>query len=129
MATVKNNNKRPVFLNLLRVRLPVAGLVSILHRITGVLLALLLPGLFYLLQLSLESEAGFRRVQELLAPAPARLLLLALIGLLAQHFFSGIRHLLLDLDLGVSRRAGGRSAWLALAASLAFTLWAGVALW
>ena len=51
----RNNNQRPVYLNLLRIHLPVGGVVSILHRVTGVLLALLLPYSLWFLQQSLAS--------------------------------------------------------------------------
>ena len=59
--------QRPVFLNLLRIRQPVTAVLSILHRITGVLMVLLLPGLIYLLDLSLRGPAQFDQVAELFA--------------------------------------------------------------
>ena len=52
----------------------------------------------------------------LLHTLPARILLFVLLVMLAHHFFAGVRHLLLDLDIGVSRNAGKRGAWLVLAA-------------
>ena len=112
----RNNNQRPVYLNLLRIHLPVGGVVSILHRVTGVLLALLLPYSLWFLQQSLASAEDYKRVTALLHTLPARILLFVLLVMLAHHFFAGVRHLLLDLDIGVSRNAGKRGAWLVLAA-------------
>lgn len=110
-------SKRPVYLNLLKIRLPIGGVVSIVHRITGVLLVLLVPAGAYLLQESLESAAAFERVRSLLGSGLGRWALLVIVWMSAQHLFSGVRHLLLDIHVGVERRSARRSAWLVLAAS------------
>jgi succinate dehydrogenase / fumarate reductase cytochrome b subunit len=115
----RNNNKRPVYLNLLRIHLPVGGVVSIAHRITGVLLVGSLPLMLLLLQQSLASTEDYQRVATLLQTLPARVLLLVLAVTLAHHFFAGVRHLLLDVDVGISHAGGRRSAWLVLAAVVA----------
>jgi succinate dehydrogenase / fumarate reductase cytochrome b subunit len=121
-----NNYKRPVYLNLLRIRLPVTGVLSILHRITGVLLVLLIPLLLAGLQRSLEDPQFFEQLR-LISGAPAgRILAGAVLWLLAQHFYSGIRHLLLDLDVGIDRLAARRSAWLAFVAAGLTVLLVGV---
>lgn len=122
-----NKNKRPVYLNLVKIRLPIGGIVSILHRITGVLLVLSLAPLFYVLQLSLSSEAGFLRLAAWTQPVAVRALLLLLLLMYLQHIFSGVRHLLLDLDIGVSKTVSRASAWLTLFASLLCIALLGVA--
>lgn len=109
--------KRPVYLNLLKIRLPIGGVVSIAHRITGVLLVLLVPAGAYLLQESLESATTFEHVRALLSSGFGRLALLVVVWMCAQHFFSGVRHLLLDIHVGVERRPARRGAWLVLIAS------------
>lgn len=109
------NKKRPKYLNLFRIRLPIGGVVSILHRITGVLLVLALPLAFLLLQESLRSPESFAQVVALLRSLPARVFLLLAMALLAHHFLAGVRHLLLDLDVGISRRGSSLGAWLVLA--------------
>jgi succinate dehydrogenase / fumarate reductase cytochrome b subunit len=109
-----NSHKRPKHLDLLRIRLPVGGVVSILHRVTGVLLVLALPLAFLLLQKSLQSPEGFAQVIAQLSSLPARVLLLFVTTLLAHHFLAGVRHLLLDLDIGISRSGGRVGAWLVL---------------
>ena len=107
-------NKRPKNLDLLHIRLPVGGVVSILHRVTGILLVLVLPFGFLFFQRSLQSPEGFAHITTLVASLPARMLLFCVAVALAHHFLAGIRHLLLDLDLGISRDGGRFGAWLVL---------------
>lgn len=114
METVK---KRPVYLNLLKIRLPIGGVASIAHRITGVLLVLLLPIAIYLLALSLESLAGFHKVVSFLTSVSGRIIVLVSVWLFAQHFFSGIRHLLLDINIGVEKDTARVGAWLTFLAA------------
>lgn len=109
---MSSSHKRPVFLNLLQIRQPVTAVLSILHRLTGVLMTLLLPGLIYLLVLSLESEDGFAQVASLLSSNPAKTVIVILAWVLAHHLLAGVRFLLLDIDLGVSRAAARKTAWL-----------------
>lgn len=108
------NRKRPVYIDLLRIRLPVGGLVSILHRVSGVLLVLALPFLLWVFQQSLVSAEDYQRITGLLQKFPLRILLFLLILALAHHLLAGIRHLLLDLDVGMGRRGGRLGAWLVL---------------
>ena len=109
------NNKRPVYLDLLRIRLPVGAVVSILHRVSGVLLVIALPLLLWLLQESLASADRYQHVTGLLQNIPARIALFLLTLALAHHSLAGVRHLLLDLHIGISRRGGRLGAWLVLA--------------
>ena len=103
---------RPVYLNLLRIRQPVTAVVSILHRISGILMVLALPGLIYLLQLSLSSPAGFSQAAAMLDGPIARIFGVLMIWALAHHLFAGIRFLILDFDVGVSRSVSRKTAWL-----------------
>ena len=111
----EKTKKRPKNLDLLHIQLPIGGVVSILHRVTGVLLVLALPLAFLLLQQSLQSPEGFAQVEVLLSSLPTRVLLLSVTILLVHHFLAGVRHLLLDLDIGISRGGSRLSAWLVLA--------------
>jgi len=120
MSTTDN---RPVFLNLLRIRQPVMAVVSIFHRISGVLMILSLPGLVYLLNLSLSHQAGFAQVAGLLT-SPALKILAVLLGwALAHHILAGLRFMLLDFDLGIERGAARQSAWLVHVGALSITVW------
>ena len=121
-------NKRPVYLNLFKIRLPVTGVVSIVHRATGALLVLLLPVALYLLQRSLQDPEAFARIANSAATLPGRLVWLLIVWVFAQHFFSGVRHLLLDVDIGIERTQARRGAWLAFIAAAVVVVLAGVCL-
>jgi succinate dehydrogenase / fumarate reductase cytochrome b subunit len=107
-----NNNNRPVYLNLLQIRQPVIAVVSILHRLSGVLLILCLPLLIYLFDLSLRNAAGFARVSALLHSGVAKGVGVVLVWVLAHHLLAGVRFLLLDFHVGVDRVSARRGAWL-----------------
>lgn len=123
------HKKRPVYLNLLQIRLPLPGVVSILHRLSGVLLFLALPPLLALFQASLGSAEQFEAIRSSLNQPFFKLLLLALLCAYLLHFFAGLRHLALDLHWGTRLANARRSAALALALALVLTLAVGVALW
>jgi succinate dehydrogenase / fumarate reductase cytochrome b subunit len=111
-------HNRPIYLNLFRLHLPLAGWVSILHRITGVVLFLALPLALYLLERSLSHQTGFEAVSAMLDRPVGRLMLLAVIASLAFHALAGIRHLGLDIHWGVEKNAARRSAGWVIAATL-----------
>ncbi len=119
---MNNNNNRPRFLTLWQIRLPVAGVVSILHRISGVLMLLAFPLLLYLFQLSLQSAEGFAAVRNLLTVWPLQLLVLLLTWLFVHHLFAGLRVMLIDMEWGSGLQAARRSAWLVLLGAIALTI-------
>lgn len=102
----------PVYLNLLRIRFPVGAVISIAHRISGVLLFLSLPLLIYLLELSLQGPEGYIKVLSYIGNCWFQAGLALLIWSLMHHLLSGVRFLLLDIDKGVTLQAARRSAWL-----------------
>lgn len=124
-----SNRRRPVYLNLFQIRLPVGGVLSILHRITGFLLVLLLPLGLYILDRSLRDPQAFAQISAAFARPVGRIALLIMVWLLVQHFLSGIRHLLMDIGIGESHAAARRSAWLAFIISGVIVLLTGVCLW
>ncbi len=121
--------RRPVYLDLRRIRLPLPGVVSILHRASGALLFLLLPLLLYGLQQSLASAAEFAALRATLDRVPVKLALLAVVWAYLHHFCAGLRYLALDLDLGVGLAQARFSAKLVLAVSLVLTALIGARLW
>lgn len=121
-------NKRPVYLNLFKIRLPITGVVSIIHRATGALLVLLLPIALYLLQRSLQDPEVFARIASSVTTLPGRLVWLLIVWVFAQHFFSGVRHLLLDVDIGIERTKARHGAWLTFIATVVVVLLAGACL-
>jgi succinate dehydrogenase / fumarate reductase cytochrome b subunit len=114
-----HTRQRPIYLNLLRIRLPIMGVVSLVHRASGVLLFLAIPYAVYLLGLSLTSRADFDHVVQQLEQPWLQLLLLALIWGLAHHLFAGIRFLLIDADIGVQKSSARLGAWAVIAAEIA----------
>ncbi len=120
-----DKNTRPVFLDLTRIHFPITAVVSIGHRIAGVLLFLAVPFAAWLLRLSITDPAGYDAAAAFLRHGLVQGLLALLLWMLAHHFYAGIRYLLIDLDLGVDRVAARRSAWAVIAVALA-TLFLGV---
>jgi succinate dehydrogenase / fumarate reductase cytochrome b subunit len=120
---------RPVYLNLFKIRLPLPGVVSIMHRMSGALLFLLLPVLLYVLQLSLASEQGYAEVQSWFRLPLVKLLLIGVIWGYLHHFCMGLRHLALDCDIGASLPQARFSAKLVLVVSMGATVLIGVWLW
>jgi succinate dehydrogenase / fumarate reductase cytochrome b subunit len=113
---------RPVYLNLFRIHLPLAGWVSILHRVSGALLFVGLPLGVWALSVSLTGEAGFRRMADGVAHPLVRLVLLLLIWAFVHHWFAGLRHLALDVHWGVSLRRARQTSVAVLLGSGLVTL-------
>ena len=110
--------------DLVRYRLPVSGVVSILHRVSGALMFLLLPLTLWLFDLSLRSEVTYQQLRQVAGGWFAKLVLSALAWALLHHLVAGLRHLALDLDLGVDRIAARRSGWIVFAVSVPLAVWA-----
>jgi len=97
------SDNRPFFLNLLKIRLPVTGYISILHRVSGLLMFFAIPLSVYLLELSLQSRAGFNQVVEILSSPLLQLIMLILLWSILHHLIAGIRFLLTDFDIGLDK--------------------------
>jgi succinate dehydrogenase / fumarate reductase, cytochrome b subunit len=129
MPDLTAKRTRPVWFNLSPLNLPVPGLVSIFHRVSGALLFLGLIGFLYLLDLSLASDSGYARAGDMLRHPIAKVLVIASIWALLHHMCAGIRHLFLDIDLGTDLRAARRSAFAVLIVSLAMAVSIAVRIW
>jgi succinate dehydrogenase / fumarate reductase cytochrome b subunit len=133
MANATIRKPRPKYLSLsallFEIRLPLPGWVSILHRVSGLLLFLAVLWLLFLLDRSLASEAGFESVRRYAGLPLVKLSLLALIWAYCHHFCAGIRFLFLDLDKGVDKRTARLTSVVVLVVSLALTAWLGWKLW
>ncbi len=105
---------RPAFINLFIIRLPVAGFMSIIHRVTGVVMVMAVPLVLWLLELSLSSEAGFALSRQWLSGWQGMAVIFFALWALMHHFLAGIRYLLLDIDLGIERPCFRYSAWAVL---------------
>ena len=102
-------------------RLPLAGVISILHRISGALMFLLLPAVLYLLDQSLLSEGTFEYFKGITSNWFVKLVLLALAWSYLQHFCAGIRHLVMDTHIGLDKVSARQSSVAVFAISLPLT--------
>ena len=107
---------------ILKYRLPPAGIVSIMHRISGAILFLLLPLLLWLFDLSLISELSFVRLREVGGQWWMKLILLGVIWAVMHHLIAGFRYLALDLHIGIEKEQARISALWVYFISLPLTL-------
>lgn len=123
------NKKRPINLDLGTLKFPPMAIASILHRISGVLLFLLLPLILYFLSLSLENAESFANLQTLLTNPFAKVVLWAFSAALVYHLLAGIRHLLMDLGIGEHLSEGRHTAIFVIGCSVVLTLLLGIWIW
>lgn len=129
------NKPRPEFRNinaftdLTTYRLPPAGWVSILHRISGLVMFLLMPFIVWMFDSSLSSEISFEGFTSAFSAGIGfvpgwfvKLVALALIWSYLHHLIAGIRHLYMDATHSVTKEFGASSAYVALALSIGLTV-------
>ncbi len=121
--------KRPINLNLLTIRFPLPAIVSILHRISGVFLFLLIPFMLWGLHLSLASPQDFDDLHSFLSSLPMKLMIWIGLSAFTYHFMAGIRHLFMDIHIGEELKSGRLSAQLTLIFSIVVILFIGIWLW
>lgn len=109
-------------------RFPVTAISSILHRISGILLFILVPFVVWVLDLSLRSASSFHEVKATLA-GWAGFFVWVFISALAYHLFAGVRHLLMDVGLGESKVSGRIGSYLVIILGILFAVIFGVCLW
>lgn len=102
--------QRPVHLNLFKIRLPIGGIMSIIHRATGVFMFLALPYLIYLLDQSLSGEAGYAAAVASVHSLFGMLIVFLLMWSIMHHLLAGIRYLLIDVDVGVEKDIARQTA-------------------
>jgi succinate dehydrogenase / fumarate reductase, cytochrome b subunit len=133
MSMADSTPQRPVYRNvnisdLRTYRLPPAGIVSILHRVSGVGLFLLMPFIIWMFDTSVSSESSFELFSAVFAGGgllPGWLVKLVVLGLIwayLHHFVAGVRHLWMDATHSVSKEFGHSSALVTLAVSIVLTL-------
>jgi len=130
---VQPKPNRPVHRNihifqLMQYRLPAAGIVSILHRISGFLLFLALPFLLYLFEKSVVSEVSFETFRSVLASPLVKLILLVLVWAYLHHLCAGVRHLFMDLHMGLEKATGRNTSIAVFVVSIPLALLVGVKL-
>lgn len=109
---------RPVFLNLTKIKLPLPGVLSIFHRVSGVLLILTMPFLVWIFGLSLQSNESFEYTVKLLSDSIlVKLAIVAVLWSITHHMLAGLRFLLIDAGAGVSKQTSVQSSVLILIVS------------
>jgi len=103
---MQSSDGRPIYLDLIKIRLPMPGIISIMHRGFGLILSFSIPIFTYLFALSLQSEEGFNQALEYLDYKLFLPVYFVLIWGFIHHLFAGIRYLLIDIEIGVD--LGGR---------------------
>jgi succinate dehydrogenase / fumarate reductase cytochrome b subunit len=129
MVKMKKVEPRPVFLDLLQIRLPRGALLSIAHRFTGVLLVLAIPLFIYLLQLLNSGAEGFSQALSLLHSTSGKVFVSITVWVLIQHSLSGIRHLLMDMGVSYDKNIARITANVAFVLSLLLIILTGVWIW
>lgn len=121
--------KRPVNLDLTTIKFPPTAIASILHRISGVIIFILLPLLLWMLQVSLKSQESFDMLRDLLASPLLTLLVWGILAALIYHILAGIRHLLMDMHIGDTYKTSRKTAIAVIALSIIGFIVVGVLLW
>lgn len=123
------NKKRPINLDLSSLSFPPMAIASILHRISGILLFILLPIMLFILGQSLQSEESFAQIKTMLANPFYKLMLWAFGASLIYHVLAGIRHILMDMGFGEHLAAGRRTAVLVIVLAVISTIFLGIWIW
>lgn len=121
--------QRPVNLDLTTIKMHPAANVSILHRISGVIMVFAIGILLWTLSLSLSSPEGFAQIKSLLDGWFFTLIIIGICSALIYHVLGGIRHLMMDLGHFEELASGNTSAKLVIALWLILTVVVGVNLW
>ncbi|MBL4585374.1 MAG: succinate dehydrogenase, cytochrome b556 subunit [Pseudomonadales bacterium] len=123
------DNKRPVYLDLNPVNMPLTAITSFLHRTSGIVLFVGSAILLCLLSCSLDSQQGFDDTMVLLQGTLAKLVLWGVVSALIYHLVAGVRHLLMDMGIGEDLETALLGSKLILAVSAVLIVLAGVWIW
>jgi succinate dehydrogenase / fumarate reductase, cytochrome b subunit len=122
--------KRPKHLDIAKIRLPLPAVVSILHRVSGaVMFLVLIPVLLSSLDASLASQESFEDLRFALGNPLLKIIVIGLAWSFIHHFFAGIRYLLLDLHIGIDLPTTRLMSKIVLVIGGILTLFVAVAIW
>ncbi|MCG9758373.1 MULTISPECIES: succinate dehydrogenase, cytochrome b556 subunit [Pseudoalteromonas] len=114
---MNKSKKRPVFISLHKVKVPITAYVSFAHRVTGVLFFLSFPLVLYAFYLSLASEAGFNTVVSALDHWFVKLITLGVFTAFIYHVFAGIKHMINDMGYGEELDSAKKMSYVVLFAT------------
>lgn len=123
------NKKRPVNLDLGSMKFPPMAIASVLHRVSGVVLFVLLPIMIFLLGQSLQSEEMFNQIKIKLSEPYYKFILWAFSTALIYHILAGIRHMIMDLGFGEDLCTGRRTSILVIVLAVIATIFLGIWIW
>ncbi len=122
------SKKQVVYLNLFQFRFPATAIASVLHRISGVILFLFVPGALWVLQQSLAGEESYQRVAQFRDCLPLAFAVWVFLSALFYHLVAGIRALLMDICIGDTKKGGRIGSYFVILISIVFALLTGVAI-
>ncbi|MCR9191868.1 MAG: succinate dehydrogenase, cytochrome b556 subunit [Gammaproteobacteria bacterium] len=122
-------SKRPINLDLTTLSFPPMAIASILHRVSGIVLFLLLPLVLYVLDLSLQSSSSFAQLQTMFSCWCFKLGLWIFGAALIYHLLAGVRHIIADLGWGETVPFARFTAYLVMALALGSVLLLGIWIW
>ena len=120
------NKNRPVNLQLSTIKFPITAIVSISHRISGIILLGGVLVLMWMLDASLRSQESFDALSGFVSHPLAQLVIWVILAALAYHLLAGLRHLIMDMNIGESLRAGRFTAGVVMVLSVIVIIAAGV---
>lgn len=120
--------QRPVYLNLFQISFPITAIVSILHRISGVLLFFAIPLVLWALDQSLKDAFGFYTIHTFFGGLVCKIVLWGLLSAFIYHSVAGIRHFLMDCHIGETKEGGRLGAQITLGVSLILIVLLGIGL-
>ncbi|KEY91182.1 succinate dehydrogenase cytochrome b556 subunit [Candidatus Photodesmus blepharus] len=127
--SVKEKKSRPINLNLLTMDFPITAIVSILHRISGVVMFFAIGIFLWLLSESLESDESFVEISQLMNSLLMRFILWGICTVFSYHFVAGIRHLLMDIGCFEEFERGVFSAKFTFFITALLSIFLGVFIW
>jgi len=123
------NKKRPVNLDIGTIHLPITAYVSILHRISGVILFAVVALFLWMLDASLSSEKDFNSLKECMTSLIPQIVIWLSLAALAYHLVAGLRHIVMDFGFGETLKGGQLGAKIVLILSALLIILAGVWIW
>ena len=121
--------ERPKNLNLFNMRIPITAVISIMHRVSGILLFFLIPFILYILRESLISEVNFIIIKSYFSIFLVKIFLMFFLSLLIYHVFAGWRHILMDYGFYECKNGGIYTSKIVLFLFVFFFFITGVFIW
>lgn len=123
-------NKKPFKnLNLFTIKYPLTAITSLLHRISGIFVYLLIPLFLWLLAGAVSSETGFSNIQNVIMMPIVKFTLWLCLAAFGYHLIAGIRHILMDLGLGETLQTARVTAVITIGISIIWAILIGIWLW